>query len=186
MIDVRENNEKDINILQAEADMPHSWQDDMQIGNTIDAQLLKSKPAEGMAHTLGHHAMARALINNCKVQMLLDSGASCSIVGKHFLSEIVPDWQEKIMPSSHVKFSGVGSKLHALGVTSLPVIFPHVKQSIRINTEFVVMENVNNKYFILGAENSSQYGFDILHSKERYFTIVNNNKSIKFALSTLR
>ena len=46
------------------------------------------------------------------------------------------------------------------------------------------MENADTKYFILGSEFLSLYGIDIHHSKEKYFTIGNDNKKKKFALDS--
>ena len=59
----------------------------------------------------------------------------------------------------------------------------HNQGAVRIQPEFVVMENANPKYFILGSDFLSLYGIDIFHSKEKYFSIGNENKKKKFALS---
>ena len=148
----------------------------------MDAILMLSKPAAGKAHTLGHHSPTLVIIEGKEVYLLLDSGASCSVVGSKFLSEIIPNWKEKLMPCSNTRFSGCGSNLFPLGVIPLAIIFPHTQGSMRMQVEFVVMENANPKYFILGDEFLSLYGIDIVHSRESYFTIGNENKKKKFAL----
>jgi hypothetical protein len=66
-------------------------------------------------------------------------------------------------------------------VIELQIIFPHLKGSTRINAEFVVMKNTNVDYFILGNYFLVLYGFDIVNSKYRYFTIGNSNKNKKFS-----
>ncbi|KAG0145688.1 hypothetical protein CROQUDRAFT_16639, partial [Cronartium quercuum f. sp. fusiforme G11] len=38
-------------------------------------------------------------------------------------------------------FSGCGSPLSPLGIIALPTIFPHTQGAVRIQPEFVVMEN---------------------------------------------
>jgi hypothetical protein len=43
------------------------------------------------------------------------------------------------------------------------------------------MENARMQYLILGNDYQSLYGFDITNSKERYFTIGNENKRKKFS-----
>lgn len=48
------------------------------------------------------------------------------------------------------------------------------------------MENANPKYMILGSDFLILYGIYIFHSKERYFTIDNENKKKKFAMSASR
>lgn len=53
---------------------------------------------------------------------------------------------------------------------------------MRIQCEFLVMNDARNEYFILGGEYLSVYGIDIVHSKDKYFTIENENKRKKFLL----
>jgi hypothetical protein len=64
-------------------------------------------------------------------------------------------------------------------VIELQIIFPHQKGSTRITAEFVVMENTNEDYLILGNDFLVLYSFDIVNSKDRYFTIGNGNKKKK-------
>ena len=85
-----------------------------------------------------------------------------------------------------MRFRGCSEPLEALGVIELPIIFPHSQGSVRIKPEFVVMKNVTPHYFILGGDFLSVDGIDIIHSREKYFTIGNENKKKKFALSRFR
>ena len=179
-----------IALLQAEADLPQVWDNKHVFPHVTDARLLLSRPAAGRAHTMGHHCMTKVIIpivtGGKEVELLLDCGASCSVVGTRYLTEVWPDWKDKSMPCSNTRFSGCGSSLFPVGVVPLPMIFPHTQGAVRIQPEFVVMENANPKYFILGSDFLSLYGIDIFHSKEKYFTIGNENKRKKFALSPSR
>ena len=176
-----------IALLQAEADIPQAWDYTQAIQHVTDARLLLTRPAAGRAHTLGHHCLTKVIIKvptgDKVVELLLDCGASCSVVGRKYLDEVYPEWREKVMPCSNTRFSGCGTNLFPIGVVQLPMIFPHIQGAVRIQPEFVVMENANPKYFILGSDFLSLYGIDIFHSKEKYFSIGNENKKKKFALS---
>ncbi|MBW0587083.1 hypothetical protein O181_126798 [Austropuccinia psidii MF-1] len=66
-----------------------------------------------------------------------------------------------------------------LGIIDLTLIFPHPSQCVRIEVEFVVMDNCTSNHFILGNDYLSIYGIDISNQKDRYFTI-GDNKRQKF------
>ncbi|KAG0147289.1 hypothetical protein CROQUDRAFT_22378, partial [Cronartium quercuum f. sp. fusiforme G11] len=159
------------------------WNKKHGVEHIVDARLILTRPAPGTAHTMGHHSLTTVIINDKEANLVLDSGASCSVVGSRYLSEIIPDWKNKLLPCTSTKFSGCGSPLSPLGIITTPTIFPHTQGAVRIQPEFVVMENATIKYFILGSEFLSIYGIDIIHSKEKFFTIGNENKRKKFALS---
>ena len=176
----------DIAQLQAEAEVPQTTNTVNGLDHVSEARLLLTRPAAGKAHTIGHHSLTIVIINDKQTVLFLDSGAACSVVGSRFLSQVYPSWKEKLMPCSDMRFSGCGSSLRPLGVVSLPVIFPHAQGSVRIQPEFVVMENASPKYFILGSDFLSLYGIDIHHSREKHFTIGNDNKKKNFGLRTHR
>ena len=69
------------------------------------------------------------------------------------------------------KFSSCNSTLDPLGVIVLPLIFPHSKGSLRLDIEFVVMEDILSNHLILGNDALCLYGIDIIQSRGRYFTI---------------
>ena len=156
MIEIKAS-QSDIALLQAEAEIPQKWDRKHEIQHIVEARLMLTRPAVGRAHTVGHHSLTLVIINEKEVYLLLDSGASCSVVGSRFLTEIMPNWKQKVMPCSNTRFSGCGSNLFPIGVIQVPVVFPHTQGSVRIQAEFVVMENANPKYFILGDEFLSLY-----------------------------
>ncbi|CAH7682940.1 hypothetical protein PPACK8108_LOCUS16122 [Phakopsora pachyrhizi] len=67
-----------------------------------------------------------------------------------------------------------------IGIIETTLIFTHPLGSVRIQAEFVIMDNATMQYFILGNDYQSLYRIDINNSKERYFTIGNDNKRKKF------
>ena len=138
-----------IALLQAKAEISQAWDYTQAIQHVTDARLLLTRPAAGRAHTLGHHCLTKVIIKvptgDKVVELLLDCGASCSVVGRKYLDEVYPEWREKVMPCSNTRFSGCSTNLFPIGVVQLPMIFPHNQGAVRIQPEFVVMENCKLK-----------------------------------------
>ncbi|MBW0536747.1 hypothetical protein O181_076462 [Austropuccinia psidii MF-1] len=119
------------------------------------------------------------MVENQEAKVNLDTGEYCTCVGKSYLKTVVPDWEEKLKPIQGVKFSCASESIKPLRIIYLTLSFPHPSQCIRLNVEFVVMENCTSNHFILGNDYLSIYGIDISSQKDRYFTI-GDNKRQKF------
>ncbi|POW03869.1 hypothetical protein PSTT_10815 [Puccinia striiformis] len=167
--------------VQAAAHQPQQWDDSLKVSHVEDARLMKCKPDQGKAHLTGRANLTAVLINESSFLCLLDSGASCSVVSQQLLDKIKPTWKDSLLPINHAQFHSCSDKLEAMGVIELPLIFPHTKGSVRLQAEFVVMKNARIRYLILGNDYLHLYGFDITNSKERFFTIGNENKRKKFS-----
>ena len=135
MIEATPAAEATIGLLQAEAELPQVWDDTQTTRQVSDARLMLSRPAAGRADTIGHHCLTRVKVTLLKkeytVDLLLDSGAACSVVEIKYLNEFYPDWKTKLLPCSNTKFSGCGSKLFPIGVIQLPMGFspqPRINQ----------------------------------------------------------
>ncbi|MBW0511396.1 hypothetical protein O181_051111 [Austropuccinia psidii MF-1] len=57
------------------------------------------------------------------------------------------------------------------------MIIPHRKGNIRLNPEFVVLEDAHIQRILLGSDYQRMYGIDICNSKNRHITICKNNKN---------
>ncbi|KAI7959012.1 hypothetical protein MJO28_002803 [Puccinia striiformis f. sp. tritici] len=170
--------------IQASCHQPQTWSTNCQTSHVEDARLMRCKPDKGKAHLLGSQNLTNVLIDGKEYTCLLDSGASCSIISQKLLQTILPSWKEQLMPILQAKFHSCSDQLLPLGVIDLPLIFPHTKGSVRVQTEFVVMQNARMNYIIVGNDYLSLYGFDINNSKDRYFTIGNENKKKKFSFKS--
>ncbi|MBW0468267.1 hypothetical protein O181_007982 [Austropuccinia psidii MF-1] len=51
------------------------------------------------------------------------------------------------------------------------IIIPHKKDNIRLNQEFVVLEDAHIQGFLLGTEYQRIYGIDIYNGKNKHITI---------------
>jgi hypothetical protein len=79
------------------------------------------------------------------------------------------------------KFYSCNSKLNPMGIITLDIIFPHVKNNIQITVELVLMEDFRMTYIVLGNDYIINYGIDVINSNGRYFTI-NGDLITKFEL----
>lgn len=180
MIEIDWPEETKLAEMQAKANLPQAWERSLGMKHVVDAKMLRSKPTRGKAHLSGTHSLARVIINGIERVMLLDGGAVCSVVGTSYLNEIMPEWRTKLLPCFSLQFKSCGGSLKPLGVIELSAIFPHTLGSVRIQAEFVVMENAHPRYLILGTNYLNLYGFDIRHSKEHFFTIGGEKLKKKF------
>ncbi|MBW0462520.1 hypothetical protein O181_002235 [Austropuccinia psidii MF-1] len=69
----------------------------------------------------------------------------------------------------------------SIGIIIKEIIIPHRKDNIRLNTEFVTLEDSHIQGFLLGTDYQRMYGIDIYISKNRNITI-GTNKEKKFSL----
>ncbi|MBW0539833.1 hypothetical protein O181_079548 [Austropuccinia psidii MF-1] len=99
-----------------------------------------------------------------------------------YLDKIYNNWQDKLMPIEGIKFSSASKNMHPLVIFAAEMILPHPTGSIRLNFEFIVVNNCTSQHIILGNDYLNIYGIDINNHKDRYFTI-GENKRQKFAFA---
>ncbi|KAI7943624.1 hypothetical protein MJO28_011152 [Puccinia striiformis f. sp. tritici] len=160
-----------INSIQGESSLPQQWDPNMKVGHISDAKLLVTKPEKGRSYTLGKTSYTSVIFEGQMIKTLLDIGAFCSCTSSSFLEECYPEWQSHLLPVPRAKFSSCNSAMKALGIVSMPLIFPHSKGSLRLIIELVVMEDALCDYLILGNDAFCMYGIDIFQSRDRFYTI---------------
>ncbi|MBW0511712.1 hypothetical protein O181_051427 [Austropuccinia psidii MF-1] len=69
----------------------------------------------------------------------------------------------------------------SIGKIIKEIIIPHRKGNIRLNPDFVVLDDAHIQVFFLGTNYQRMYGIDIYNSKNRHITI-GTNKEKKFSL----
>ncbi|MBW0594187.1 hypothetical protein O181_133902 [Austropuccinia psidii MF-1] len=74
--------------------------------------------------------------------------------------------------------------MYSMGILDINLVFPHPEGTIRVKTEFVVMENCTSQHIIFGNDYLNIYGIDINNYKDRYFTI-GGNKIQKLAFPNM-
>ncbi|MBW0495076.1 hypothetical protein O181_034791 [Austropuccinia psidii MF-1] len=113
--------------------------------------------------------------------LLIDSGEHCSIVAINYLDNHFPNWENQLLPTKTKNFNSASGKKTSIGTIIKEIIIPHRKGNIKLNPEFVVLDDAHIQGFLLGTYYQRMYGIDIYNSKNRHITIGTNKKK-KFSL----
>ncbi|MBW0480488.1 hypothetical protein O181_020203 [Austropuccinia psidii MF-1] len=119
-------------------------------------------------------------IENAQHQLIIHSGEHFSIVARNYLDNHFPNWENQLLPTKAKNFKCASGKM-----TSIGTIIPHRKGNIRLNPEFVVLDDAHIQGFLLGTDYQRMYGIDIYNSKNSHITIF-TNKEKKFSLDIYR
>ncbi|MBW0562044.1 hypothetical protein O181_101759 [Austropuccinia psidii MF-1] len=108
-------------------------------------------------------------------------GAHCSIVARNDLENHFQNWAKQLFPTKAKSFKSASGKLTSIRTIIKEIVKPHRKGNIRLNPEFIVLDDANIQGFLLGTDYQRMYGIDIYNSKNRQITI-GTNKEKKFSL----
>ncbi|MBW0464191.1 hypothetical protein O181_003906 [Austropuccinia psidii MF-1] len=146
--------------------------------------MCKTKPYRGKGYTAGESCITSFLINDVEAKVNLDTGESCTCIGKDYPEVILPEWKNNLLPIEGVQFSSARKNIYPLGILDTNIVFTHPPGSVRMNTEIVVMDNCTFQHIILGNDYLNIYGINLNNHKDRYFTI-EENKRQKFSFSNI-
>ncbi|MBW0590492.1 hypothetical protein O181_130207 [Austropuccinia psidii MF-1] len=110
-------------------------------------------------------------IENAQHPLIIDSGEHCSIVARNYLYHHFPNWEKQLLPRKEKSFKSASGKMKSIGTIMKEIIISHRKGNIRLNTEFVVLEDAHIQGILLGPDYQRMYGIDIYNSKNRHITI---------------
>ncbi|MBW0506407.1 hypothetical protein O181_046122 [Austropuccinia psidii MF-1] len=110
-------------------------------------------------------------IDNSQNPLIIDSGAHCSIVARNYLDNHFPNCKNQLLPTKANSFKSAPGKMTSIGTIIQEIIIPHRKGNIRLNPEFVVLDDAHIQGFLLGTDYQRMYGIDIYNSKNRNITI---------------
>ncbi|MBW0485843.1 hypothetical protein O181_025558 [Austropuccinia psidii MF-1] len=144
--------------------------------HTQDKQKFLVTPTKGMAYKHGTATRMIVCIENAQNPLIIDSGAHCSIVARKYLENHFPKWEKQLFPTKAKNFKSDSGKMTSIGTISKEIIIPHRKGNIRLNPEFVVLDNAHIQGFLLGTDYQRMYGIDIYNSKNRHITIGSNKE----------
>ncbi|MBW0582369.1 hypothetical protein O181_122084 [Austropuccinia psidii MF-1] len=102
-------------------------------------------------------------------------------VAREYLDNHFPNWEEQLWPTKARNFKSDTGKTTSIGTIIKELIIPHRKGNIRLDPEFVVLDNAHIQGFLLGKDYQRMYGIDIDNSRNRNITI-GTNKEKKFSL----
>ncbi|MBW0569306.1 hypothetical protein O181_109021 [Austropuccinia psidii MF-1] len=171
----------EIQDIQLEAGIPQDNANKNLCKHTQDAQTFLVTPSKGMEYIHGTATKVTFCIENAQHPPIIDSRADCSIVAREYLGNYFPNWEQQLFPTKAKNAKSASGKMNSIGTIIKEIIIPHRKGNIRLNPEFVVIDNAHIQGFSLGTYYRRMYGIDIYNSKNRH-TPIGTNKEKKFSL----
>ncbi|MBW0531448.1 hypothetical protein O181_071163 [Austropuccinia psidii MF-1] len=114
-----------------------------------------------MAYIQGTATKVTVFIDNAQHPLIIDSGAHCSIVARKYLENHLPNWEEQLLPTKQKNSKIASGKMTSIGTIIKEIIIHHRKGNIRLNPEFVVLNDAHMQGFLLGTDYQRMYGIDI-------------------------
>ncbi|MBW0507706.1 hypothetical protein O181_047421 [Austropuccinia psidii MF-1] len=108
--------------------------------------------------------------------LIIDSGAHCSIVARAYRDNHFPNWEEQLLPTEAKSFKSALGKMTSIGTIIKEIIIPHRIGNIRLNPEFIELDNAHIQGFLLGTDYQRMYGIDIYNSKNMHITSGTNKE----------
>ncbi|MBW0537683.1 hypothetical protein O181_077398 [Austropuccinia psidii MF-1] len=100
-------------------------------------------------------------IENTQHPLIIDSGAHCSIVARNYLKNHFPNWETQLLPTKAKNFKSASGKMNSIVTIIKEIMIPHRKGDIRLNPEFVVLDDAHIQGFLLATDYQRMYGIDI-------------------------
>ncbi|MBW0551083.1 hypothetical protein O181_090798 [Austropuccinia psidii MF-1] len=180
LVEYQEKPILEIQDIQLEAGIPQDTSNKNLCKHTQDAQTFVVTPTKGMAYIHGKVTKITVFIDNAQHPLIIDSGAHCSIVSRNYLDNHFPNWENQLFPTKAKNFKSASEKMTSIGTIIKEVIIPHWKGNIRLNQEFVVLDDVHIQGLLMRTDYQRMYGIDIYNNKNRHIIIGTNKK--KFSL----
>ncbi|MBW0573296.1 hypothetical protein O181_113011, partial [Austropuccinia psidii MF-1] len=112
-------------------------------------------PTKAMAYIHGTATKRTVFIDNAQHPLIINSGAHCALVARTYL-----DYHPKL---GNTNLANQGKEIQKKG-------------NIRLNPEFVVLDDSHIQGFVLGPDYQGRYGIYIYNSKNRHITIGKNKE----------
>ncbi|MBW0492169.1 hypothetical protein O181_031884 [Austropuccinia psidii MF-1] len=181
LVEYQEETKIRIQEIQLEAGMPQDTENKNLCKHTQDAQAFLVTPTKRMACIHGTAKTMTVCIDNAQHALIMDSGAHFSIVARTYMDHHFPNWEKQLLPTKDKNFKSPSGRINSIGAIIKEMIIPHRKGNIRLNPEFVSLEEAHIQGFLVGTEYQRMYGIDIYNPKNRNMTI-GTNKEKKFSL----
>ncbi|MBW0468395.1 hypothetical protein O181_008110 [Austropuccinia psidii MF-1] len=176
LVEYQEETTLEIHDIQLEAGMPQDTANKNLCKHTQEPQTFLVTPTKGMAYIHGTATEITVCIDNAQQPLIIDSGAHFSIVARNYLDNHFPNWEKRLLPTKAKSFKSASGKMTSIGTIMKEIIIPHRKVHIRLNPEFVVLDNSHIQGFLLGTDYHRMYGIDIYNSNNRHIKIGTNKE----------
>ncbi|MBW0515123.1 hypothetical protein O181_054838 [Austropuccinia psidii MF-1] len=181
LVEYQEEKQLEIQDLQLEGGMQQDTANKNFCKHTQDSQTFLFTQTRGMAYIHGTATTMTVCIEDAQHLLIIDSGAHYAIVPREYLDNHFPDWEKQLLPTKEKKFKSASGKRTSIGTIIKGIIISHGNGNIRLNPEFVVLEDAHIQGLSLGKDYQRMYGIDNYNYKNRHITI-GTNKVEKFSL----
>ncbi|MBW0471270.1 hypothetical protein O181_010985 [Austropuccinia psidii MF-1] len=100
-------------------------------------------------------------IDNSEHALIIDSGPHCSIVARNHAEKHFPNWEKQLLPTKAKNFESASGKMTSTRTIIKEIFIPNRKGNIRLNPEFVVLDDAHIQEFLLGTDYQRMYGIYI-------------------------
>ncbi|MBW0477627.1 hypothetical protein O181_017342 [Austropuccinia psidii MF-1] len=159
LVEYQEDTPLEIQDIQLEAGMPQDTSNKNLCKHTQDAQKFLVTTSKGMAY--------------------IHVKATKNDLARNYLDKHFPNWEHQLFPTKANNFKSASGKMTSIGTIIKEIIIPHRQGNIRLNPEFVVLDDAHIQGFLLGTDYQRMCGIEIYYSKNRHITIC-TNKERKF------
>ncbi|MBW0582842.1 hypothetical protein O181_122557 [Austropuccinia psidii MF-1] len=165
LVEYKEEAPLEIQDIQLESGMTQDTSNKNLCKHTQDSQKFLVTPTKGMAYI---HERARKMTvctDNAQNPLIIDSGAHCSIVARNYLDNHFPNWEKQLLKTKAKNFKSASGKMTSIGTIIKEKIIPHRKGNIRLNPEFVVLDDAHiqgkNRNITIGTTKEKKFSLDI-------------------------
>ncbi|MBW0507180.1 hypothetical protein O181_046895 [Austropuccinia psidii MF-1] len=151
----------EIQDIELEAGMPQDTANKKLGKHTQDALTFLVRPTKGLAYIHSTATKMTFCIDNAQHPLIIDSGEHCSILARNYLDNHFQNWEKQLLPAKEKNFKRASGKMTSIGTIIKEIIVPHRKGNIRLNPEFVVLDNAHIPGFLQGTDHQRMYGMDI-------------------------
>ncbi|MBW0504809.1 hypothetical protein O181_044524 [Austropuccinia psidii MF-1] len=181
LVEYQEETPLEVQDIQLEAGIPQDTSNKSLCKHTQHAQTFLVTQTRGITYIDETATKMTVCIDNAQHPLIIDSGAHCYIVARNYLENHFPNWKNKLLPTKAKNFKSASGNMASIGTIIKEIIIPYRKGNIRLNPEFVVLDEAHIQGFLLGTDYQRMYGIDIYNSKNRHITI-GTNKEKTFSL----
>ncbi|MBW0579308.1 hypothetical protein O181_119023 [Austropuccinia psidii MF-1] len=161
LVEYQEETPLEIQDIQLEAGMPQDTANRNLCKHTQYAETFLVMPTKGMTYIHGTAKKMTVCIDNAQHPLIIDSGAHCSIVARDYQDNHFPNWENQLFPTKEKNFKSASGKMTSIGTIIREIIIPHRKGNIRLNPEFLMLDDAHIQGFLLGTDYQRMYGIDI-------------------------
>ncbi|MBW0499888.1 hypothetical protein O181_039603 [Austropuccinia psidii MF-1] len=96
-----------------------------------------------MEYMRGTSTKMTVCIDNAQHPYKTDIGAHSSIVAREYLQKHFPNWEKQLFPKKAKNLKSASRNITSIGTITKEIIIHHRKGNIRLNPEFVVLEDAH-------------------------------------------